>query len=213
MNVVMSMLTAAVYAVFLRNLLFSGGLGATEMIRAAQRNSEIMLTSILISAFSTVTAVISRAVTVYIFAHRDVAVSWLHWRYSLFTLPRTWLTAIYGLILLGLYLAVNIAIALLPLKHKRLLHKRMGMSVLNSLVMAVPLLAYLQGSDMARAVGMGLGAGIAFYIVTMLINSGMYILQDNKAIPPMFTGVPATLVYTGLLALAFTGFTGEILFQ
>jgi len=25
--------------------------------------------------------------------------------------------------------------------------------------------------------------------------------------------VPATLIYTGLLALAFTGFTGKILFQ
>jgi Na+-translocating ferredoxin:NAD+ oxidoreductase RnfA subunit len=36
----------------------------------------------------------------------------------------------------------------------------------------------------------------------------MYILQQNKAIPPMFSGVPATLIYTGLLALAFTGFAG-----
>jgi len=29
----------------------------------------------------------------------------------------------------------------------------------------------------------------------------------------MFTGVPAALIYTGLLALAFTGFQGKILFQ
>ena len=213
MNEIMMMFTAAVYAVFLRNLLFSGGLGTSEMIRAAERNSEIMLTSMLISGFSMATAAISRGATVLINSQRDVAGGFFHWRFSIFTLPYTWYAAIYGVILLSLYLLVNLTIALLPLKHKRILHKRMGMSVLNTLVMSVPLLVYREGKDLLFALGLGLGAGVAFYIVTMLVNSGMFLLHENKAIPPMFTGVPATLIYTGLLALAFTGFTGKILFQ
>jgi len=192
----MAMFTAASYAVFLRNLITSGGLGASEMIRVAQRNSEILLTSLLVTIFSTASAVVCRLLAP-----------------AMASLEYAWTAMVFGGVLLGLYLLAGLAIALLPLRQKKLLHKRIGISVLNTLVMAVPLLVYLQASDIPRAIGMGLGAGAAFLIVSMLVNSGMYILQDNKAIPPMFAGVPATLVYTGLLALAFTGFTGEVLFQ
>ena len=51
-SAILSMFTAASYAVFLRNLMFSGGLGATEVLRAAQRNSEILMSSLLVSLFS-----------------------------------------------------------------------------------------------------------------------------------------------------------------
>ena len=196
---VMSMLTAAVYAVFLRNLLFSGGLGGSEVLRAAQRNSEILLTSLLVSLFSTAAAVICR------FVAAPLAI----YQYA-------WLSALYGGVLLVLYLGTCGVITLLPRKyapHKPLLLKRMGMSALNTIVMGVPLLAHRLGESLPGAIGMGLGAGVAFLTVALLINSGLHILQQNKAIPPMFTGVPAALIYTGLLALAFTGFQGKILFQ
>jgi len=198
-DILLSMLTAAAYAVFLRNLLFSGGLGASEVLRAAQRNSEIVMSSVLVSLFSTAAAVVCRVVAAPL-AIYDYA----------------WLAALYGGALLALYLLTCTAIALLPrgfAPYKPLLLKRLGMSALNTIVMGVPLLAHRLGESYAGAIGMGLGAGAAFFAVTMLINSGLHILQQNKAIPPMFTGVPAALIYTGLLALAFTGFKGEILFQ
>lgn len=195
----LTMLTSATYTVFLRNLLFSGGLGSTEVLRAAQRNSEIFLSAALVSVFSTLAAVLCRL----------VAAPLQIFEYAL-------LAALYGAVLLVLYLVTCVGIVLLPHKigkYKRLLLKRMGMSVLNTLVMGVPLLAHNMGESLPGTIGMGLGAGIAFLIVTLLINSGLHILQQNKAIPPMFTGVPAALIYTGLLALAFTGFKGQILFQ
>ena len=198
-DIVLPMLTAASYAVFLRNLLFSGGLGASEVLRAAQRNSEIMLTSLLVSLFSAAAAALCHLVAaplgIYVYA---------------------WRAALYGALLLGLYLLACMAIVFFPRKfapYKPLLLKRIGMSALNTIVMGVPLLAHNMGQSLPQAIGMGLGAGLAFLLVTMLINSGLHILQQNKAIPPMFTGVPAALIYTGLLALAFTGISGEILFQ
>jgi len=199
-EILLSMVTAAIYAVFLRNLIFSGGLGASEVLRAAQRNSELLMTSILVSVFSTATAVICRFLPV------DRLLSRVAYPYA-------WRAALFGAVLLALYLVACTGIAFSPFKVKRLLLKRMGMSVLNNLVMAVPLLMYRAGDSLPRAVGMGIGAGVAFMAVALLINSGLHILRQNKAIPPMFTGVPAALIYTGLLALAFTGFTGEVLFQ
>ena len=209
MSEILLLFMGAVYAVFTHNLLLGSGLGGSEMIRAAQRNSEILLTSVLISLFSAVTAALSVVITAFIAGRREIAREFFHYRLSLYSLPYIWHAMIFALVLLALYLAVNVAIALLPLKHKRILHKRMGMSVLNVLVVSVPLLLHREGNtSIGWAIGLGLGAGLAFYLVTTLINSGMHILQQNKAIPPMFTGVPATLVYTGLLALAFTGFAG-----
>jgi len=192
------MLTAAFYAVFLRNLLFSGGLGATEVLRAAQRNSEILMSSLLVSLFSAAAAGLCY-----------VAVRPLTIGYAL-------RAALYGGVLLALYLITCVVIVLLPHKlapRRPILLRRIGISALNTMVMGVPLLAHLTGESVFGAIGMGLGAGLAFLVVTMLINSGLHILQQNKAIPPMFTGVPAALIYTGLLALAFTGFQGKILFQ
>ena len=196
---ILSMFTAASYAVFLRNLLFSGGLGASEVMRAAQRNSEILMSSLLVSLFS------------------GAAAGLCHWATGLLEIfEYAWLAALYGGVLLVLYLLTCVVIVLLPHKlapHRPILLRRIGISVLNTIVMGVPLLAHRMGESLWGAIGMGLGAGLAFLVVTMLINSGLHILQQNKAIPPMFTGVPAALIYTGLLALAFTGFKGQVLFQ
>jgi Na+-translocating ferredoxin:NAD+ oxidoreductase RnfA subunit len=210
-EIIMTMVTAATYAVFLRSLIFSGGLGATEVIRAAQRNSEILLSSLLVGLFSAATGAVCRLLTTYHFVWNAKSGA-LH-NFSLADLPYAWLAAIYGGVLLVLYLLACGVIALLPIKSRPLLLKRIGVSGLNTLVMAVPLLVFRLGNNLPGAIGMGLGAGLAFLIVSLLVNSGLHILQQNKAIPPMFQGVPAALIYTGLLALAFTGFTGEVLFQ
>ncbi|MDR0531617.1 MAG: hypothetical protein LBG83_06095 [Oscillospiraceae bacterium] len=197
-DVIMVIITAAIYAVFLHNLVFSGGLGASEVLRAAQRNSEPLMTSVMVSLFTTALAVICRL----------LESAWLQNT----KLAYAWRAAVYGGVLLALYIVVCVVIASLPLRIKRLLLKRIGMSALNSVVMAVPLLIFRAGENLSWAIGMGLGAGVAFFLVTLLINSGLHILQQNKAIPPVFSGVPAALIYTGLLALAFTGFTAEALF-
>jgi electron transport complex protein RnfA len=214
MNDFMLVINGAIYAVFLHNLLFSGGLGASEMFRAAQRNSEIALTSALISVFSAASALLSLGVTTLIGNQRHIG--WLSWRYAIFStqypgLLYVWHALIFGFILLLLYLLENVVVRFLPAsKQKLLMHKRVGAAVLNTLVIYIPLLIYRQGIQPWYALGLGLGAGAAFFLVTMLVNSGMHVLRQNKAIPTQFSGVPATLIYTGLLALAFTGFAGGL---
>ncbi|MCL2195822.1 MAG: hypothetical protein FWB76_07735 [Oscillospiraceae bacterium] len=216
MNELMYVIQGAIFAVFLHNLVFSGGLGASEMFRAAQRNSEILLTSGLISGFSAVSALINRALTTWL-SSQNYTIGWLSWRYAPFStqlpgLQYVWHALIFALILLVLYLLVNLIVHFLPTsKHKLLFHKRVGAAVLNTLVISVPLLLFPRGAaTFGFTLGMGLGAGVAFFVVTLLVNSGMHVLRQNKAIPSQFSGVPATLIYTGLLALAFTGFAGGL---
>lgn len=193
-----AMLAAGLYAVFLYNLVFSGGLGATEVIRAAKKNGGMLIFSLLISVFSMLTAAVCRLLIV--------------WFPRLEGLEFQWRMLLFGGVLLGVYLLCGAAISLIRFRYRAYLLKYMGMAILNTLVMSVPLLSFQLGYNLPRAVAMGFGAGLAFLGASMLINSGMHLLQQNKSIPVMFTGVPATLLYTALLALAFTGFTGASLF-
>ena len=193
-----AMLTAGLYAVFLYNLVFSGGLGATEVIRAAKKNGGMATFALLISIFSMLAAAVCRLLVV--------------WFPNLTDLDFQWRVLLFGGVLLGIYLFVGTVISLVRFKYQAYLLKYMGMAILNTLVMAVPLLSFQLGYDLPRAIAMGFSAGVAFLGASLLINSGMLLLQQNKSIPVMFTGVPATLLYTALLALAFTGFTGASLF-
>jgi electron transport complex protein RnfA len=192
------MFNASLYAVFLYNFIFSGGLGTTEVIRAAKKNGGMLAFAGLISFFSMLTSAVSRLLTI--------------WIPSFETLSFAWRCLLFGGILLVLYLLTGVALAFLKIRAQVFLLKYLGMAVLNTLVMAIPFLNFQRSHDLPRALAFGLGAGIAFAGASLLINSGMHKLQQNKSIPVMFTGVPATLIYTGLLALAFTGFTGASLF-
>ena len=196
-NLFVTMVTAGLYAVFLQNLVFSGGFGATEAIRAARKNGDIPFLSAVITVFTTLVTIIARLVL-------GTLPAWLGQRFA-------WIVGVYSAVLLLLYLLVCGTAALLKVRWKRYLLTRMGMAALNTLVMAVPLISYRMGQTLPQAVAAGLCAGIAFAVASLLVNSGMHILQQNKSIPAMFTGVPATLLYTGLLSLAFTGFTGAML--
>ena len=56
------------------------------------------------------------------------------------------------------------------------------------------------------AVGLALGSCLGFLLLSWLTAEGMERL-DNPDMPAAFRGLPATLVYLGLLALALMGFT------
>jgi Na+-translocating ferredoxin:NAD+ oxidoreductase RnfA subunit len=63
-----------------------------------------------------------------------------------------------------------------------------------------------------EAIGAGLGAGLAYVIAVLLINTGLKRLDTNKSIPKIFKGTPAIFIYTALLSLAFTGISGTSIF-
>ena len=59
------------------------------------------------------------------------------------------------------------------------------------------------------AVGLALGCCIGFTVLSLLTAEGLERL-DSPDIPPAFRGLPATLIYIGLLALAILGFASSV---
>ena len=54
----------------------------------------------------------------------------------------------------------------------------------------------------------GLGSGLGYLLAVMLVTEADRRLR-SEAIPEAFRGLPITLIYIGVLALAIYGFTGH----
>ena len=59
-----------------------------------------------------------------------------------------------------------------------------------------------------RTQSFGLGSGLGYVLAVLLVTEARHRLR-SKAIPKAFRGLPITLVYIGVLALAIYGFTGH----
>ena len=65
-----------------------------------------------------------------------------------------------------------------------------------------------QSFTLMQSLGFGLGSGVGYLLAVLLVTEAQHRLR-SKAIPSAFRGLPITLVYIGVLALAIYGFTGH----
>jgi len=79
----------------------------------------------------------------------------------------------------------------------------------NCAILGLALLNFVLGYNFIQALVFSLGAGVGFTIA-LLIMSGIREKLEYAPIPQALKGVPIALIIAGLLALAFTGFSGMI---
>jgi electron transport complex protein RnfA len=79
----------------------------------------------------------------------------------------------------------------------------------NCISLAVPLINADQGYNLIEALAFGLGSGLGFALALIIMASirEKFELAD---VPRPFKGLPIAFVTAGLIALAFTGFSGLI---
>ena len=81
-------------------------------------------------------------------------------------------------------------------------------AAVNSGVLGTVLVERTQSFTLEQSLGFGLGSGLGYLLAVMLVTEAGHRLR-SKAIPKAFRGLPITLVYIGVLALAIYGFTGH----
>ena len=82
------------------------------------------------------------------------------------------------------------------------------LAALNSGVLGTVLVERTQTFTLGQSLGFGLGSGLGYVLAVLLVTEARHRLR-SKAIPRAFRGLPITLVYIGVLALAIYGFTGH----
>ena len=190
------MIAAGFYAVIVQNLVFNGGYGITEAIRMASKPKKLLSTAGMIIYFSTVTAVICRALDYIPFVERQN-------------------NAVHFLIFFGVLMVVYFvsgALSLIILKPDKRFMTKLSMCAMNTLVMAIPLINHRSVSTFSESIGTAFGSGVAFVVASVLISAGFSKIARNKKIPEPFRGTPAMFIYVALLSMAVTGITGSGVF-
>ena len=81
-------------------------------------------------------------------------------------------------------------------------------AAVNSGVLGTVLVERTQSFTLEQSLGFGLGSGLGYLLAVMLVTEAQNRLR-SRAIPEAFRGLPVTLIYIGVLALAIYGFTGH----
>ena len=95
-----------------------------------------------------------------------------------------------------------------PLDNRAQLLRIVPLAALNSGVLGTVLVERTQSFTLGESLGFGLGSGLGYVLAVLLVTEARHRLR-SKAIPKAFRGLPITLVYIGVLALAIYGFTGH----
>lgn len=196
MNIFLNLLSAALYVMLFQNLIFNGGYGLSEAIRMSAKPRQLLPMAVFITLFSTVISAICALIDFFPIIH---------------SLNEIYHALIYVGVLLVIYIIAMITANIIP-KVQPATKRRIGIAAFNTLVLAMPLINYRSAFNVIESIGAGLGAGLAYIIAVILINSGLKKLDTITTIPKSFKGTPSIFIYTALLSLAFTGISGTSVF-
>lgn len=189
-NILLSFLIVAT----MQNLVLTAGFDASITVKMTKQPHRLSAFCLALCAFSVLTAAI--------FFPIDRL------------LPETWLydqlrPVIIVAITCILYVLSIVVIGHFPTVKRRMRHL-LPLAAFNNVVVGVSLLLNFQVSvSFFGAIAIALGASLGFLLVAAITAEAAE-RMDNPDIPSSFRGLPGTLVYLGLLALALMGFTSVL---
>ncbi len=194
LDVAMTFFTYAVLAVFAQNAIFSRALGVSRLVQLV---GDSKTSSWLFGLLLCVT---------------QVLVAPLAWYAGRLVMPLSFRAAVRPLVFILCVCAVC-GVEWLVLQWKAIpwrehLLRILPVAALNSGVLGTVLVAQTQSFTLAQSAGFGLGSGLGYILAVMLVTEAQRRLR-SRAIPAAFRGLPITLIYIGVLALAIYGFTGH----
>mgnify|MGYP000879899362 FL=1 len=190
------MMLTALLAVTAENLLFAGGAGLSGALRAARNPGSVGWTSCFVAFFSLCAALAGIRMEPYLAPRPD---AWL-------VRPAALLAAAAAA-----YLLLAVPLRLFAPRFFRRHAREIGPAAANTAVLTVPCAQRLFGFGAAQAAGYAAGTGAAFWFASAVLARALRACRNPDA-PAPFAGLPAALIYIGILSMAFAGFTGAKVF-
>lgn len=196
MRTFFQMLLTAIVAVSVENVIFSGGIGFSRVLRAARRPRTIGVYSLLVTAFSLISMIAGSLLNPLLLSGETLL--WLR-------------PALLALCAAAVYCAAAAALKFgLPGFYEKY-GEILSPAAINTVVLSMP---YVQKSfklPLPQAAAFAVGTGAAFFLAATILAHIAPRLRHGD-MPKAFVGLPAVLIYMGILSLAFAGFTGGKLF-
>ncbi len=186
------MASIAVVALFVQNILLTRAMGVSASLFITRKHYNRNLFGLTLTGITTVSSAL-----VY------CADRWLS---KTGANAYSWRPLVYVLIVGAVYILFLLGCGLLPLKLRTQIIPMIHLSAFNGAVFGALLLSH--SYDFWGHVAFGLGTGLGFLLSSYLIALGYERLSSDK-IPPAFRGFPVTLIYIGILSLAFYGLIGH----
>ncbi|RMD52366.1 MAG: electron transport complex subunit RsxA [Nitrospirae bacterium] len=141
----------------------------------------------------------------------SAALSWLVFQYAMVPLGVTFLKIV---IFIGIVAGFVQASDTIMRKVSPTLYYKLGVYLAlistNCIILAVPLINAGEGYTFLESLSFGLGSGIGFALALCIMASIRERLELAD-VPRPFQGLPIAFIVAGLIALAFTGFSGLIM--
>jgi electron transport complex protein RnfA len=140
----------------------------------------------------------------------SASLSWLIFNYVMIPLDITFLKII---VFIGIVAGLVQASDTIMRKVAPGLYYKLGIYLAlistNCIILAVPLINAGEHYSFIQSLAFGLGSGLGFALA-LIIMASIREKLELADVPAPFKGLPMAFVITGLIALAFTGFSGLI---
>lgn len=190
------MLIYLLAAAFIQNLVLTTGFGSSMMMRIVRRPADILPFGGLLTFFTLLTVAIAYPL--------DLAIG------------TSYLSKLFRPLMMVVIVSLLYLLAYGLVKKSVRLSRRIGhllpLAAFNNVVIGVALIINHQFfATFWGAVGLGIGASVGFVLLVLVLAEGNR-RADHPDMPDAFRGLPASLLYMGILALALMGFSGSVSF-
>ena len=183
----------AMMMIFVENAVFSRALDTSSILYNLRKRHSIGIFSVILTAIVTASCCI-----IYVFRQQIE-----HLSYSYYMKP-----LIYVAIIGAVYILTLLFCSLFLKKHEQKIRPMIHLAAFNGAVFGGLLLSHVAKYNIWGQISFGLGVGIGYALAAYLISIGYERLNSDR-IPQSFRGFPITLIYVGILSLAFYGLIGH----
>ena len=192
MEVFLDIISAALAAIFIQNLVLERALGANVLLYASRRKEHVI-------GFAAAITYTSLAASPFAWIFDTVFANYEN--YSVI------MPLLYVLTIAFIYIVTLVVIWRFFPKFFGSLKRYVHLSVFNCSVIGALFLCSQQGSSIFSYLGYGFGTGIGFLIAAYLLYAAAGRL-NSSLVPAAFRGYPIMIIYVGILSLALYAFTG-----
>ena len=202
LNGITQFISYMVLAVFAENVILARALGVTRLIKLVpDHRAQVWGFCLPLLIVITVAAPLGWAAHNLFFPWlRDYLPDWL---------PISALRPIVYLTCAVLAMAVTwLLLGVLPRKLRTGCRSELSLATCSTAVVGTLLICANQNYTILQCVAFSLGSGLGYVFAVFIVREGRRRLR-SKAIPSIFQGLPATMIYIGVLSLAIYALVGH----